>query len=66
MLILTRREGEVIRIGNDVQVVVVGMQGNHVRLGIEAPRDIHILRQELIDRRQEAGEVAEMPEQILP
>lgn len=66
MLILTRREGEVIRIGNSVQVVVVAIQGGQVKLGIEAPREITILRQELIGRRQQAAALTETPEQISP
>jgi len=47
MLVLSRRVGEKIWIGDDVQVVVIAIRGNTVRLGIEAPRDIHVRRDEL-------------------
>lgn len=47
MLILTRKKNEVLRIGDDILVTVVDIQGDQVRLGISAPRDIQILRQEL-------------------
>jgi carbon storage regulator len=47
MLVLTRRCGERIRIGDDIWVTVVSLERGKVRLGIEAPRDVHILRQEL-------------------
>ena len=47
MLILTRRTGERIRIGNDIEVVVRRVSGSRVTLAIEAPRDISILRGEL-------------------
>jgi carbon storage regulator len=47
MLILTRKKNEVLRIGDNILVTVVDIQGDQVRLGISAPRDIQILRQEL-------------------
>jgi carbon storage regulator len=54
-LILTRRVGETILIGPDVTVTVLGVKGNQVRLGIEAPRDVAVHRQEVAERiRQEA------------
>lgn len=49
MLILMRREGEVVRIGDNIEVLVAGIQGTDVRLGIRAPKDVVILRQELLD-----------------
>lgn len=49
MLILTRRPGEEIRIDKDIQLVVLGITGNQVRLGIKAPVEKVILRAELID-----------------
>ena len=56
MLILTRHPGETIIIetpaGERIQVVVLGVKGNQVRVGIEAPADVTILREELIDRPQ--------------
>jgi carbon storage regulator len=50
MLILTRRIGETIRIGTDVQIVVVDVRAQQVRLGIDAPRHVTVLREELRDR----------------
>ena len=56
MLILTRRIGEVLMIGNDVTVTVLGVKGNQVRVGINAPKDIAVHRQEIFERlkRQQA------------
>lgn len=50
MLILTRREGETITIGDDVSVTVLGVKGNQVRLGVNAPREVEIHRQEVKER----------------
>lgn len=50
MLILTRRTGESIMIGDDVVVTVLGIKGNQVRIGIAAPDEVIILREELIDK----------------
>jgi carbon storage regulator len=50
MLILTRRIGEIVRIGDDVSVAVLGIKGNQVRLGIEAPKDIPVHREEIFER----------------
>ncbi len=47
MLVLTRRLGESITIGQDVKIVVVDIDGNQVKIGIEAPREIEIYREEL-------------------
>lgn len=49
MLILTRRAGEAIRIGDDVEIIVKELGKNHVRLGINAPRDVKIRRLETLD-----------------
>lgn len=58
MLVLTRKEGEQIHIGNDITVTVTLVQGDRVRLGIEAPRDVTILRGELVvDPNQKTSEV---------
>lgn len=48
MLILTRRVGETLMIGDDIQVAVLGVKGNQVRVGIEAPTAINIVREELL------------------
>lgn len=50
MLILTRRPGETIRIGDDIEVVVLGVKGNQVRIGVTAPRDTEVHREEIYQR----------------
>lgn len=55
MLVLSRKLNEEIKIGDDVTVTVVSIEGNKVRLGIVAPRDTLVLRGELAGRRREAA-----------
>lgn len=55
MLILTRRVGEVLKIGDHVDVTVLGVRGNLVRIGIDAPKDVPVHREEVYERIQ-AGE----------
>ena len=58
MLILTRRVGETVMIGSDVTVTVLGVKGNQVRVGVNAPRDVAVHREEIferIKREQQAG-----------
>ena len=50
MLILTRRVGEKVVIGSDVDVTVLGVKGNQVRLGVKAPRDVTVHREEIFER----------------
>jgi carbon storage regulator len=54
MLVLTRKTNERILIGDDIRITVVGIRGNHVRIGLEAPTDVPILRDELKRRDAEA------------
>jgi carbon storage regulator len=50
MLILTRRVGETLMIGDDVSVTVLGVKGNQVRIGVNAPRDVSVHREEIYER----------------
>lgn len=61
MLILTRRVGETVMIGDNVTVTVLGVKGNQVRIGVNAPKDVAVHREEIYERiRQETdGEGAE-------
>ncbi|MES2826004.1 MAG: carbon storage regulator CsrA [Pseudomonadota bacterium] len=52
MLILTRRIGETIIIGDDVNITVLGVQGNQVRLGVNAPKETPVHREEIYNKIQ--------------
>ncbi len=59
MLILTRRIGEVLRIGDDVSITILGVKGNQVRIGIDAPKDVAVHREEIYQRiKREQGQAA--------
>ncbi len=52
MLVLSRRPGQVILIGPDIEVVVISIDGIQVRLGIKAPREVTVLRREVLEQAQ--------------
>jgi carbon storage regulator len=58
MLILTRRVGETLKVGNDVDVTVLGVKGNQIRIGIKAPKTVAVHREEIFDRIQREAELA--------
>ncbi|MDD5673491.1 MAG: carbon storage regulator CsrA [Chitinivibrionales bacterium] len=61
MLVLTRKLGESIRIGDTVIVKVVELDNRHVKLGIEAPKSISVNREEIYERIQKENKAASMP-----
>ena len=60
MLILTRRVGETVMIGDEVTVTVLGVKGNQVRVGVNAPKTVSVHREEIYERipREEKGDSA--------
>ncbi len=63
MLILTRRVGETVMIGDDVTITVLGVKGNQVRVGINAPKSVAVHREEIYERikREQQSEVSDKP-----
>ena len=63
MLILTRRVGETVMIGDDVTITVLGVKGNQVRVGINAPKHVAVHREEIYERimREQQSEEVEIP-----
>ena len=63
MLILTRRVGETVMIGNDVTVTILGVKGNQVRVGINAPKNVAVHREEIYERtkREQQGDSHDEP-----
>ena len=53
MLILTRRVGEALMVGDDTKIVVLGVKGSQIRLGINAPKDVKVHREEIYDKINE-------------
>ncbi|WP_019528953.1 carbon storage regulator CsrA [Dasania marina] len=62
MLILTRRVGESLKIGDDVTVTVLASKGNQIRIGIDAPRDVEVHREEIYERIHGQAEVGNQKE----
>ena len=64
MLILTRRVGETVMIGDDVTITVLGVKGNQVRVGINAPKHVAVHREEIYERikREQRGDAPPGPE----
>lgn len=58
MLILTRRAGEALRIGDDIEVMVMAVNGSQVRIGINAPREVAVDREEIAERKRRDREGA--------
>jgi carbon storage regulator len=62
MLVLSRKPGESIHIGDNIVLTVVALKSNQVRIGIQAPEDVRVLRQELAERADGAYFVTASPE----
>ncbi|NDH40645.1 MAG: carbon storage regulator [Gammaproteobacteria bacterium] len=62
MLILTRRVGESLMIGDDVTITVLGVKGNQVRIGVDAPKEVAVHREEILNRIEAATGSAAEPE----
>lgn len=66
MLVLTRRPGEALVIGGDIRLVVIAVEGERVKLGIEAPREIAVVRAELLAAVEAANrQAAREPQRVL-
>ena len=63
MLILTRRVGETLMVGDEITVTVLGVKGNQVRIGGNAPRDVAVQREEIYNRIQDGDQASSKAEQ---
>ena len=62
MLILTRRVGETLMIGNDISITVLGVKGSQVRIGVDAPKEVAVHREEIFERiNAEQGKTPDAP-----
>ena len=59
MLILTRRVGVSLMIGDEVTITVLGVKGNQVRIGVKAPKEVAVHREEILNRIEEASAESE-------
>lgn len=67
MLILTRRVGETVYVGDDVTITVLAVKGNQVRVGINAPKSVAVHREEIYERiKRESGRQAKQVPQAQP
>jgi carbon storage regulator len=66
MLILTRRVGETVMIGHEVTVTVLGVKGNQVRIGVNAPKDVSVHREEIYDRIKREEDDGHGPSTVNP
>lgn len=64
MLILTRRIGETLNIGDEVQVTVLGIKGNQVRIGVNAPKEVPVHREEIYERIKKEKESGVYPQTV--
>ncbi len=64
MLILTRRVGETVMIGNEVTVTVLGVKGNQVRIGINAPKSVAVHREEIYERIKREQQIGPPGERV--
>jgi carbon storage regulator len=58
MLVLTRKNGETIKIGDDIEITVISSKNDQVKIGIKAPKNIEILRKEIYEQIQEENQQA--------
>mgnify|MGYP001362341550 CR=1 FL=1 len=66
MLILSRKKGEAIKIGDDIEITVIAVQGDQVKIGIDAPKTVEVYRKEIYEQIQEENkQAASSPDKII-